>query len=161
MIGFSEHSFYLLYSFYVVHCPVKGKSERCVPLSIYGWESKKDIYFLKKKLLREKFKNEIRNVKVKKTGDMEIVLKEMVLGIDFEESNQERFAMYCVGPFLDCLFTHIRNSFAHGNFSLYEKSKYLLLEDRNIKGCRFKMIIKKETLFDWIKIIEEGPKYDK
>jgi len=52
----------------------------------------------------------------------------------------------------ECLFTHIRNSFAHGNTYFFDNGN-ILLEDKSGKTTA-KILISTNTLVDWIKLID-------
>ena len=63
------------------------------------------------------------------------------------------------------VFDHIRNSLAHGRFTIYEdgfialesgKNIYDKEHKKNMIDVRARMILKKETIMKWIDIIESG-----
>lgn len=59
----------------------------------------------------------------------------------------------------ESLLTHIRNSFAHGNTYFFE-DKRVMLEDKDQRGnITARIIIKVNTLFDWIHLIDKDEKY--
>lgn len=56
------------------------------------------------------------------------------------------------------LFRHIRNSLAHGNTYFFD-NRYMLLEDKDGKTITAAILIKQQTLLDWIKVIDKDEKY--
>ena len=57
---------------------------------------------------------------------------------------------------LQCLFRHIRNSFAHNRTYLLDED-LILLEDANGKKITARILMPKEALLSWIDIIKKGP----
>ena len=54
---------------------------------------------------------------------------------------------------MECLFRHIRNSFAHNRMYYFEEGN-ILLEDRDDNGqISSRILISKQALIDWIGII--------
>lgn len=58
---------------------------------------------------------------------------------------------------INCLFRHIRNAFAHGNTYFFDND-YLMLEDRENKNIKARILVKQKCLLDWIKIIDKYQK---
>lgn len=56
---------------------------------------------------------------------------------------------------LECLFRHIRNALAH-NMTYFFDKKYLLLADKEDEIITARILLKKETLLEWKKIIVNG-----
>lgn len=56
------------------------------------------------------------------------------------------------------LLTHIRNAFAHGNTYFFPNGN-VLLEDKNGSTITAMILIKQQTLLDWIKIIDCDERY--
>lgn len=56
------------------------------------------------------------------------------------------------------LLTHIRNAFAHGNTYFFPNGN-VLLEDRNGSNVTAMILIKQQTLLDWIKLIDCNERY--
>lgn len=52
---------------------------------------------------------------------------------------------------INCLFRHIRNSFSHANTYFFDND-YMLLEDKEKNRITARILIKQQTLLDWIKI---------
>lgn len=59
---------------------------------------------------------------------------------------------------VSCLFRHIRNAFAHGNTYFFE-NKYVLLEDKDNSAITAEILIKQQTLLDWIRVIDKEERY--
>ena len=59
---------------------------------------------------------------------------------------------------LTALFRHIRNAFAHANTYFFDNGM-MLLEDKDGKKITAEILIKQQTLLDWIKIIDKDEKY--
>lgn len=56
------------------------------------------------------------------------------------------------------LFRHIRNALAHGNTYFFENGM-VLLEDKESSKITAKILIKKQTLLDWIYIIDKNERF--
>lgn len=54
----------------------------------------------------------------------------------------------------ECLFTHIRNAFAHGNTYFFENGN-VLLEDKDGNKITARILIAVQTLVDWIRLIDK------
>ncbi len=59
------------------------------------------------------------------------------------------------GSQADCILTHIRNSFAHGNTYFFDNGN-VLLEDKDRGKVTARMLIAVESLIDWIKLIDSS-----
>lgn len=58
----------------------------------------------------------------------------------------------------ECLLTHVRNAFAHGNTYFFNNGN-LLLEDKNKSNTTAMILIKQKTLLDWIKLIDHEERF--
>ena len=58
----------------------------------------------------------------------------------------------------ESVLTHIRNAFAHGNTYFFDNGN-VMLEDKNKGIITARIIIKQQTLLDWIFIIDKEKKY--
>lgn len=59
----------------------------------------------------------------------------------------------------ESVLTHIRNSFAHGN-TYFFPNNMMLIEDRDQRGgITARMVLKVQTLLDWIMLIDRTPKF--
>lgn len=54
----------------------------------------------------------------------------------------------------ECLFTHIRNAFAHGNTYFFDNGN-VLLEDKDGSKITARILIAVQTLLDWIRLIDQ------
>lgn len=59
---------------------------------------------------------------------------------------------------LTALFRHIRNAFAHANTYFFDNGM-ILLEDKDKSKTTASILIKQQTLLDWIKVIDKNEKY--
>lgn len=59
---------------------------------------------------------------------------------------------------IDCLFRHLRNAFAHGNTYFFENGT-ALLEDKEGQKTTAKILVKQQTLLDWIMIVDKEQQY--
>ena len=58
----------------------------------------------------------------------------------------------------ECVLTHIRNAFAHGLTYFYDNGN-VLFEDMNKNVITARIILKQQTLLDWIALIDFNHKY--
>ena len=59
---------------------------------------------------------------------------------------------------VNCLFRHIRNSFAHGNTYFFDNGN-VLLEDKDNSKITAAILIKQQTLLDWIRVIDKEEQF--
>lgn len=59
---------------------------------------------------------------------------------------------------LTAFFRHIRNAFAHANTYFFDNG-IVLLEDKDKSKLTAAILIKQQTLLDWIKVIDKGENY--
>lgn len=59
---------------------------------------------------------------------------------------------------IDAIFRHIRNAFAHGNTYFFDNGN-ILLEDKDGNKITASILVGKQTLLDWIFIVDKGHKY--
>ena len=160
--------------FYVIHTPCEGISYSSKSMKSYGW--KKDVW--KKGALKRKLFN-IANLEtqtnffsVTKTDDTKYMFKKANMLSNFHTNrSEEKIAIYQpkgYNNFTGILY-HIRNSLAHGRFTIYPVVKpdnldeiYFVMEDGVKKGDTFyvraRIILKRSTLLEWIDIIEDKAK---
>ena len=160
--------------FYVIHTPCELISYSSIPLTYYGWNE--DVWrkgILKKELFKianlEKDKNYFS---VQRTDEIRDMLNQAKMQSDFQQEwNEEKIAIYKPNRYNDFtgILYHIRNSLAHGRFTIYPAQKpdnpdeiYFVMEDGVKKGDKFfvraRMVLKRKTLLDWIDIIEHKAK---
>lgn len=70
---------------------------------------------------------------------------------DDDETNDSHETM------LSCLFRHIRNSFAHNNTYFFENGKLLLMDFDSKNKVSAMLLIRQQTLLDWMTLITSGP----
>ncbi len=174
----SQYSFAqidMIWDFYVTHA-LGGESGLKRELSDYGWEKtdygKRGIIVLEKELAAsagiEKFCF-IRSKSCKDTlGAMDlsndricvnhpraVLLQKYSITVDENENIQ--FAGGGENR-INCLFRHICNSFAHGNTYCFE-NKTVLLEDKDGNTVSARILLKMQTLLDWIALIDKDKCY--
>lgn len=59
---------------------------------------------------------------------------------------------------VNCLFRHVRNSLAHGNTYFFDNGM-VLLEDKDKSKITAEILIKQQTLLDWIGIVDKEEKF--
>ena len=75
----------------------------------------------------------------------------------FSISDEERPKPKCGDA--ESVLTHIRNSFAHGNTYFFDNGN-VLFEDKDNRGTiTARMLLKQQTLLDWIFLIDSERKY--
>jgi len=144
-------------NFYVLHVPCKDLSARAIQLN--------DTYKLKK----EMHLNDSKFFFMAEVWDeMKPVLEDANLSKRFPPKQyEEKICVYKKENQLTSVFSHIRNSLAHGRFNIVDSDNesFFILEDFKPEvdkgeGNRVsaRMILKKSTLLKWIEIIEDGEK---
>lgn len=137
-------------------------------LKDYGWEGRPKLSKLENLLLKE---SGITSFYLMKADGLQNMLKAMNLDnkICFKHPRAVMMQNYSViiqedcklkiiekETRLQCLFRHIRNSFAHNRTYLLGEDM-ILLEDANGKKITARILMPKEVLLAWIKIIQNGP----
>lgn len=162
-----DKDFIKILDFYQFHALVPGQSARCKTIQEYGWSFPwKKPYWLNKQLKQTSSNYELL-FSAKNQSCMEESLEKAGLKDNFPcDLDRERI---CVvdnrkNQFMS-VFYHIRDSFAHGRFYLldYKGNKVFVMEDVAPNGGASKtvtarMIIRKETLLNWIELIMNGEK---
>ena len=154
--------------FYVFNTPCEQLSSSSIPLQNYGWtktvwqnNALKDLLFSVAELKRDE-----TFVVAKNVYDMKDACQTAKLAGKFQNQRDfERIAIYKPAnyPEFMAVFYHIRNALAHGRLAMYKHGEDVIfaLEDGVKKGDKFqirsRMVLKKSTLLQWIKIIENGP----
>ena len=154
--------------FYVFNTPCEQLSTSSIPLKDYGWtktvwqnNALKDLLFSVAELKRDE-----TFVVAKNVYDMKDACQTAKLAGKFQNQRDvERIAIYKPAnyPEFMAVFYHIRNALAHGRLAMYKHGEDVIfaLEDGVKKGDKFqirsRMVLKKSTLLQWIKIIENGP----
>lgn len=160
---FCDEDFLRIVLFYVLHSPCKKSSYSRVNLEDYGW---------KNPWHKEKFKEIIdgkANFNEKSFRftsahkDFKTLWIETEKPDNFYDEISEEFAVFShageSNPHLDMLH-HIRNSLAHGRFTVKKHNKefYIFMEDvrevYNQLAVNARIVLKKKTLLNWIDIFE-------
>lgn len=160
--------------FYVIHTPCEKISYSSKSMKYYGWN--KDVWkkgVLKKELFRVANLEIGKNYfSVKKTEEIREMFNKSGLSSNFHrQRTEEKIATYQPVGYNNVtgILYHIRNSLAHGRFTIYPAQKpdnpdeiYFVMEDGVKKGDKFfvraRMVLKRKTLLDWIDIIEHKAK---
>jgi hypothetical protein len=58
----------------------------------------------------------------------------------------------------ECVFTHMRNAFAHGNTYFFDNG-FMMLEDKDNSTITARMIIRQQTLLDWVRLIDKDQRF--
>ena len=157
-----DDDFKKLFIFYVINTPCKNVSGRGVDLTEYGWDekilhSKLNKYLLEVAGLKKGVTFAIENIRNMRMSCETISLMENF----YENRNTERIVMYdkCSNEFLSICY-HVRNSFAHGQFEMYEDRDEItfVMEDFSThdNAVSARMVLKKSTLLKWIEILQSG-----
>lgn len=149
--------------FFVFHIPVEGVSARGKSLKEYGWGKKRkanDFKELKRRLIEFGEMKTENFVCVNNFENIKRALEENEL-IDFPGNIEKQKLVFTKNKngINESLISHIRNAFAHGRVAFYKNGQYIVMEDINPKNkvVSARMILKKETLMNWIYIIRKGP----
>lgn len=175
---FSYAQIDMIWDFYVTHA-ISGGTGMERTISDYGWEksdNKKNGFPALEKVLIEtaELENNICFIRSKTCKD---TLNAMDLGNDLicvshpravmlrnytltvDENEKIQFAGGSIAEnTTNCLFRHIRNAFAHGNTYFFDNG-FLLLEDKDKNIPTASILIKQQTLLDWIKVIDKNEQY--
>ena len=174
---FSHAQIDMIWDFYVTHA-ISGGTGIERSLSDYGWDntnSKISGYgAIENALFDPMFFEKICFIRAKKCNDtlaaMElsndlicvshpraVMLQNFDIIIDENESISYSSSSISESK-LTALFRHIRNAFAHANTYFFDNG-IVLLEDKDGKKITAEILIKQQTLLDWIKIIYKDEKY--
>lgn len=161
-----DADFVKIIDFFQFRAPVPGQAARCKTIQEYGWETPwKKPYWLNKQL-KEAASNYELLFTAKSQSEMTENLEKARLKDKFPNNlMQERI---CVAnnkknQFMS-IFYHIRDAFAHGRFYIVNVDGHtvIVMEDVSPRGKPLsvtgRMIIRKQTLLNWIDIISNGQK---
>lgn len=160
----------LVWDFYVTKSVAKTAAQK---------RSVKD-YNLKElpwKAMLEKAELSKENVKILKANSINKTLKAFDLATTEDKHNKsieiDTNKIVCLIPYsiadedqptakigeAECVLTHIRNSFAHG-LTYFFNNGQVLFEDKDPSGnITARMILKQQTLLDWISLIDHEQKF--
>ena len=164
-----DKDFMRIFVFFVINTPCTESSYSGIDIKDYGWDKNlwrnnglKNKLFSRAGLIRDD-----SFVVAKKTSEMKKACEKGKTKKNFHnDRSKEKVVIYKSkdNEFLS-ICNHIRNSLAHGRFSIYdsEHGDVYVMEDgvkRNGKfQVRSRMILKKSTLISWIDILEKGKLY--
>lgn len=163
----------LVWDFYVTH-NLAGGCEQQVSLKDYGWnaEKQKVISEIENNLMKIALVNKmccIRSKTIKDTlGEMNLsglhiciehprIVLMQKYSVTVDENENLKYAGGGESR-INCLFRHIRNSFAHSNTYFFENGN-VLLEDKDNSTITARILINKQTLINWITYIDKDKKY--
>lgn len=178
---FSLAEIAMIWDFYVTHAIAKSANQRR-PLKDYGiqnlpWDKMLEVANIQndncKILLADSInktltKLDLETVEKKKDGENKDKKENKAIEIDIPK-------IVCITPYTisdeekpkpkfgeaESVLTHIRNSFAHGLTYFFDNGN-ILFEDKNQRGIiTSRIILKQQTLLDWIKLIDVKEKFYK
>lgn len=170
--GFTVAQISMIWDFYVTKSIAASASQKRTA-SDYGL---KQIPFVKmlevagikenqyKILLSDRMPATLDALNLKTTGEkgIEIPIEvdiprfALIMGYSISDEEEPKPKDNCSKA--ECLLTHIRNAFAHGN-TYFFNNENLLLEDKNKSNTTAMIIIKQKTLLDWIKLIDHEERF--
>lgn len=161
-----DTEFIRIFLFFVVNTPCVELSSRGKDLKEYGWS--KDLW--RKNYLKDSLFDVAGLVRddtfvvAKKTDEMKKACEKGIAKKGFHvDRSKEKVVIYKSkdNEFLS-ICHHIRNSFAHGRFSIFDEAngdEVFVMEDGIKHNGKFqvrsRMILKKTTLIKWLDILEK------
>lgn len=163
-----DDKFKQLIVFYVVNTPGIDLSSRGIDLRTYNWSE--NVYSEDKLidyLLRVVNINQSSFAVAKGLNEMESACEEILITDDFYNNrDSEKMVIFQSKPKDNCkndtrvksFFYHLRNSFAHGRFEIYndEEGTTFVMEDVYQGNVSARMILKQSTLIKWMEILQSG-----
>ena len=141
--------------FYLINCPVAGKSHRGKTLQDYGFRGSVAFSALKKEMLQIATASLKENYKACKKDELEINFQKMESVSPPDE--------YCVflkhdeKRVMNSLLSAIRNALAHGSFNVKAYNNIRIYFFMNHKDyTKAKIVLQERTLLSWIKIFQNG-----
>lgn len=183
---YTDTDYLKIIAFFVLHAFRPNRSSKGKSLSDYGWPKdvwrhsssvglREVLLYTADLHLRSQTYDSVTGEPLvmetfsscQKLDDMSKACKLARVQHDFARTrNANRIAIYnSENNLMMSVFDHIRNAFAHGRFMIYnneivalESGKIVYDHDKkkNMFDVRARMILKKETLLQWITIIEAG-----
>lgn len=155
--------------FYLLQAPIKKSDAKATSLKAlrdFGWKDSKGLNELERKLLAS---SDIASFVMMRSVSISNTLKSMDLDDEVCIEHPRAVLQWPTSVSLNedgtirksstetrmvCLFRHIRNAIAHsGTYAL--GNEMLLLEDNDNRGAvTARILIRKQTLLDWIEIVE-------
>ena len=175
---FSHAQTDMIWDFYVTHT-ISGGSGLERTVEDYGWkkdDNKKDGYpalekelidkagltdsicFIRSKTCKDTLNAmDLSNDLICVSHSRAVLLRNYTISVDENERIQFAGGASAENQTI-CLFRHIRNAFAHGNTYFFDNG-FLLLEDKDRSTTTGSILIRQQTLLDWIKIVDKNEKY--
>lgn len=175
---YEDEGLFEIILFFIIHSPCGNQSFKKIALETRGWKSKP---WHSKKYLKEKLDNAIWGTEqrmLKMVESKEKIISEvnsMDLGKNFYNHREKQRMLYskindneCKSEYMS-LFYHIRNSLAHGRFTLYptkNKDLVFVMEDGKRVGkdeenkfeLSARIVINKSSLLRIIDVLKNPPK---
>lgn len=167
--GFTDDQIAIIWDFYVTKAIAESASQRR-RASDYGlkelpWKDMLESAEIKEENIKVLLANSINKTLItydleivegkgneKKNKAIEIGVPKIVCLTPYSIADEEK-PKARVGE-AESVLTHIRNSFAHGNTYFFDNGM-LMIEDKDQRGTpTARMILKKQTLLDWIKLVD-------
>lgn len=164
----------VIWDFYVSHS-LAETSGQMISLERYGWDlsnREKAFSILEYKLMITAGIDKLCCIRSNKIGDTlaacdldnsriciehpRIVIQQKY-SVTVDENENIKFAGGGENR-VTCLFRHIRNSFAHANTYFFENGN-MLLEDKDGSKRTGMILIRQQTLLDWIGMIDKNQKF--
>lgn len=149
-------------TFFVFHAPCNNQSAMQKTLADYGWNAPWRLPYKLNSQLKQASTNFNLIFSANNYNNMEKALIKSDLYEKFpSDLKKERICIYDkMGNQFMSIFYHIRDAFAHGRFNIFDvdNEQVFVMEDQFRKKVSARMIIKKQTLLNWIYIIENGEK---
>lgn len=163
---FEDRELFRIVVFFVFHSPCSGLSSMGRSLASYGWNAPWRKPYKLNCQLKQASTNYSLVFSAESYDQLEDALEKANLGDDFtDDLITERIAIYDKNKnqFMS-IFYHIRNSLAHGRMNMIDNNGdcIFIMEDvvpnRNSDRLKLsaRMVLRKETLLNWIHIIEGG-----
>lgn len=160
-VGISDEKQALIWDFYVTHSFASSASQKRA-VKDYGLNQLPLKEMLKAASITEE------NSKILPCSS----LKNTLLSLNLDTNNEINFEtprLCCLQPFkvdeslkiiplcsqAECLFTHIRNAFAHGNTFFLDNGN-VLFEDKDRQKVTARIFIAVDTLIQWIIMIDKN-----
>lgn len=154
-VSLSDRNLQKILLFYLINCPVEGKSFRGKTFQYYGFSGSPAFSGLKTALLNSATKSLKKNYKPCKKTEIEEAFKEVE-----KISPPDEYCVYFCSEEktrMQSLFSAIRNAFAHGsfNYKTYQGVRIFFLLNHD-KYKKAQIVLHEDTLLAWIDIIEKG-----
>lgn len=169
-ISYTNDEFKTIISFFLLEAPIEKEktdgSKNQKSLKDYEWYGNPKLSNLERELLKS---SDIPMFCFIKSDSINETLKQMllfdnictehpraVLKLNYKvtvyESGQTE--LQTTESRMECLFRHIRNALAHNCIYSFENGNILLEDIETNKSISARILIKKDTLLEWIKIIK-------